>query len=360
MMTGFPGGSRERVNRAGRYVRDGSADDEDFAVINEWRAAHRQVINTFQASIRQRIRNQRLSVVVGQRLKRRSTIFDKLKRQPKMALGRMDDVAGIRLIFQDVPTLKAFRASFHAAKFQHERRNRDDQYDYLSAPKGDGYRGIHDVYAYHVKSKHAGRSAGLFIEIQYRTLVQHAWATANEVVGYVTGNETKFGRGDPRYLRIMALSSEILARHHEGMPGPLPEIDDAALLVEFLQLEKVLGINVALASMQAVEMKQTGKQNHILLFMHDGELQVREYAKNISALKALFRLELENPDSNVVLVGADSASQVEVTFRNYFTDTSDYLKLLYSAIDALTNRIHPKANLDGSQSRPLPVWLASD
>lgn len=45
----FPGGSKSRVNRAGENVRNGVATNEDLAVIEEWRAAHRKVLNTFQA-----------------------------------------------------------------------------------------------------------------------------------------------------------------------------------------------------------------------------------------------------------------------------------------------------------------------
>ncbi len=56
MGRGFPGGSRERVNKAGNRVREGAATEEDLAIINEWRAAHRQVINTFQAIVRLRVK----------------------------------------------------------------------------------------------------------------------------------------------------------------------------------------------------------------------------------------------------------------------------------------------------------------
>ena len=46
----------------------------------------------------------------------------------------------------------------------------------------EGYRGIHDVYEFLVRSTRRREfSNGLQIEIQYRTHVQHAWATAVEV-----------------------------------------------------------------------------------------------------------------------------------------------------------------------------------
>ena len=99
----FPGGSKERVSRAGDAVRVGKPTDEDLEVINTWRAAHRPVLNTFQAILRNRTR--RKKIIVAQRHKRRSTIFDKLNRLPGMRLARMDDVAGCRLIFQSIGDL---------------------------------------------------------------------------------------------------------------------------------------------------------------------------------------------------------------------------------------------------------------
>src|SRR5271157_2336238 len=52
----YPGGSRGRVRRAGENVRQGIATPDDLAVIDLWRAAHRPVLNTFQAILRNRTR----------------------------------------------------------------------------------------------------------------------------------------------------------------------------------------------------------------------------------------------------------------------------------------------------------------
>lgn len=183
----YPGGSKSRVSRAGAAVRENKFTVEDLAIIDEWRAAHRPVLNTFQAILRTRARNK--EIVVAQRHKRKHTIFDKLRRFPKMELARMDDVAGCRLIFKDVQSLVAFRIALHKAKFKHKRRNDVAKYDYITKPKGTGYRGIHDIYEYDVNSAHGKEYKGLFIELQYRTLAQHAWATTVEIIGFITTSQ---------------------------------------------------------------------------------------------------------------------------------------------------------------------------
>lgn len=167
----YPGGSKTKVDQAGNKVRQNNFTESDLQVIDSWREAHRVVLNTFQAILRMRTRNTP-SITVAQRHKRRSTIFDKLTRHPNMRLSSMDDVAGCRLIFDTIEELYTFRAQLHTAKFKHTLRNSPEKYDYIQHPKPTGYRGIHDVYIYNVKSKTNQKCNGLNVEIQYRTRIQ--------------------------------------------------------------------------------------------------------------------------------------------------------------------------------------------
>ncbi|KPW99845.1 RelA/SpoT domain-containing protein [Pseudomonas syringae] len=322
----FPGGSKTRVNAAGRTIRDRCASPEDIRVIDEWRAAHRIVLNTFQASLRTRTRGKQ--VVVAQRHKRKNTIFDKLLRLPKMELSRMDDVAGCRLIFRSIDDLYEFREDFHRARFKHKRKNDTDKYHYIKSPKPTGYRGIHDVYTYDVRSKNGDQYRGLLLEIQYRTLVQHAWATAVEVIGFITESQPKFQQGDKRYEQCMALASEILARAHEDHTGPFPDLSNKALLDQFLSIDSEIHLVRMLTGLNSSETVSTENRNSILIFKEDGSLEVRSFKEAPDALKELFRLERDFPNLDVVLVKADTNEEIRMAFKNYFSDAKDFIRLL--------------------------------
>jgi len=322
----YPGGSKSRVSCAGDNVRNDRATPDDLAVIEEWRAAHRGVINTFQGILRNRLRGQR--VTVAQRHKRRNTIFDKLKRLPGMQLARMDDVAGCRLIFRNEKELRKFRRSFHEARFNHKLRHDPEKYDYIEHPKSTGYRGIHDVYEYDVNSEAGKGLRGLYVEIQYRTLVQHAWATAVEIVGFITESQPKFERGDERYRQAMALASEILARAHERRTGPFPDMSERDLLEAFLSLDKELGLLQTLRGLHQAKGEISDKKNSILIFDPSGELTIRSFRDATDALRELFALEKEMPGKDIVLVRADSSDEVRTAFRNYFTDAREFVRLL--------------------------------
>lgn len=266
------------------------------------------------------------------------TIFDKLKRLPGMQLARMDDVAGCRIIFRSIRELQAFRSKFHKARFNHKLRNNPDKYDYIKRPKQTGYRGIHDVYEYNVNSE-AGKSlAGLYIEIQYRTLVQHAWATAVEVIGFITQSQPKFQRGDTRYERAMALASELLARAHEQQTGPFPTASDQEILDEFLSLDSELHLMQTLRGLNSAKGDVTDKRNAILIFSKEGELEVRNFRDATDALRALFELEKEMPERDIVLVRADTSEEVRLAFRNYFTDAREFVRLIDVACTKLSGR----------------------
>ncbi len=352
----FPGGSKSRVNRAGENVRAGRATDEDLRVIDEWRAAHRAVLNTFQALLRERARGKDVSV--AQRHKRKRTIFDKLTRIPGMSLARMDDVAGCRLIFKSERSLYAFRNALHQARFNHKRRNANapDKYDYIKAPKETGYRGVHDVYEYDVKSDVGKALAGLYVEIQYRTLVQHAWSTAVEVIGFLTQNQPKFQQGDKRFEYAMALASEILARAHENQRGPFPDLENRDLVSRFLEAEKEIKLMSMLRGLRASKGEVSNNRNAILIFKDGNPLEVKYFRDATEALRSLFELEQAMPDRDIVLVRADTSDEVRLAFKNYFSDAQDFVSLVDSGCTKLTKMkniaevYRPKAKMTPKRS----------
>ena len=330
----FPGGSKSRVNRAGNNIRGGKATIEDYRVLEDWRSAHRNVLNTFQAILRNRTKG--TNITVAQRHKRRITIIDKLRRYPSMQLARMDDVAGCRLIFNDVDSLYEFRRDFHRSRFHHKIKNDDNKYDYIKHPKPSGYRGVHDVYSYDVNSDVGRHLKGLLIEIQYRTKVQHAWATAVEVVGYITTSQPKFDRGDTRYHHAMALASEIIARAHESTNGPYPDLQNRELVNRFLRFDRELNLLNTLSGINEAKTDVSNRKNVILIISPDSDLEIKSYRSGTEALDALFALEKEHPDFDIVLVKADAPEDVRFAFKNYFSDTRDFVTLIEEACSELS------------------------
>ena len=145
-----PGYSRSRVDAAGRRAALGHQSAEDVTVIENWRASHAQLLNTFKQILYNR--QKKIAANIVQRLKRRPTIIDKLTRDPKMRvrLSQMQDIAGCRVIFQDLHDLNAYKKLMDDGSFSHTLLY---EKDYIEEPKDDGYRGIHQIYSYNVEPR---------------------------------------------------------------------------------------------------------------------------------------------------------------------------------------------------------------
>lgn len=180
---------------------------------------------------------------------------------------------------------------------------------------------------------------GLLIEIQYRTVVQHAWATAVEVIGFITASQPKFQQGDKRYETAMLYASEIIARAHEGLTSFLAEEPDAEVLRRFAELDHELGLIALLRGLNAVDSVVSANRNVILIF---GEmLEVRSFASATEALQALFELEKASPGKDIVLVRADTSDDMRNAFRNYFSDAREFIDLIEKGRGILA---HPVAS----------------
>ena len=248
----------------------------------------------------------------------------------------MDDVAGCRLIFENINELHKFRESFHKAKFKHKRKNDMDKYDYIKTPNPKtGYRGIHDIYECDANSVNAEAYRGLLIEIQYRTKYQHAWATCVEVVGFITENQPKFQQGDDRFQKILKLASEIISRSFENATSSLPEISDHDLIEDFINLDKEIGFLSLLRGLNAAHKDVSNKKNIILVFSKDGSLTTIPVKDSIEALRTLFETERDRPDADVVLVRGDTSEDIRFAFKNYFSDATDFISLIEKGCETL-------------------------
>lgn len=265
----------------------------------------------------------------------------------------MDDVAGCRLIFSNIEDLYSFRKDFNLARFKHRLRNQPMKYDYIQNPKSDGYRGVHDVYEYNVNSTANAYLAGLNIEVQYRTRLQHAWATAVEVVGNVTTSSPKFKQGDLRFSRAMALASEILARGFEGMNGPFPELSNRELVMNFVEADSELGLRETLRQLSKESGPVTEDRGAQILMRSPYNLQIYHFRDLTEAVQKLFRMEQQYPNEDIVLVRSGGHEETALAFSNYFNNAEDFLSAIDQGIVIVSNQHHTPV-----RHTPAEAWIS--
>jgi hypothetical protein len=198
--------SKSMVNRAGRNLADRWAgtldlrtlDDLEAAmVVDLWRQAHSEPLAWVTQQVAERLGVATGQAVVAQRLKRMPQIIKKLARLDKMALARMQDIGGCRAVVGSVDDVRTVEDRIHKPrKPSWPLRYR---HDYREEGKPDtGYRALHLVVVRN----------GYLIEIQLRTMRQHAWAEAVERTTALSDHNVKDGEAPGEILEYFRLTSE--------------------------------------------------------------------------------------------------------------------------------------------------------
>jgi ppGpp synthetase/RelA/SpoT-type nucleotidyltranferase len=211
---------KAEVARAGKILsRPIPHDDaavEDYArifrVAYDWRNSHQYPMQRVRHELTGKVRKFQLQGVTAGRTKRMSSIRKKLMRSP-ITLAQIQDLGGCRAIVASIPQLNQLVEFYRAGGSIHEMQK--DQ-SYIESPKVGGYRSHHFVMRFRGRpDEEAFRDRK--IELQIRTKLQHAWATAVEAVGMVRNEDLKGGEGDTDWLRLFALMSSEFAEI-EGCP----------------------------------------------------------------------------------------------------------------------------------------------
>jgi hypothetical protein len=350
----------QQVNAAGKQLAglafpvDTPDGFEALTVLNNWRSSHAYPLNTFQITLRNRARRIERNVIIAQREKRLDSIHRKLVAKPTMRMTQMQDIAGCRAVFAKLSDVYKLVELYKGRQFDHKFRG---EKDYIQNPKDDGYRSYHLVYEY-VGSGPSVPYSGLRVEIQVRTQVQHAWATAVEAVGIFTRQALKSNQGDAGWLRFFALMGTAISAI-EGTPCvPNTPSTKAELLAELLPLAETLTARTMLRAYNTT-LQTLGSAKDAKYFLVDLDpdrvsVTLRRYKAKESAIANFdyTKLESEIPDDSrrqVVLVSVADINALKRAYPNYFLDTATFSRLVDRVLrgDFPELRPHP-ANGDGA------------
>lgn len=145
--------TKSQTDRLGDRLRKGDITEADLRLLNTYR---RSFVEPYNAVVRE-IQNKLKLEPTGRVPKTVSSILDKLRRE-HVRLSQMQDIAGCRLIVQDLANQDDL---VERLKELFDRITIDDRREHPS----HGYRAVHVIV------NHSGK----LIEIQVRTKFQHTW-----------------------------------------------------------------------------------------------------------------------------------------------------------------------------------------
>jgi ppGpp synthetase/RelA/SpoT-type nucleotidyltranferase len=351
MAWAIPQHTRQEVNVAGDcLVADTQLSavmdhDEMLAVINNWRSSHSFPLQSFKMTLLRRAKKVDKHAIVAQRLKRLSSISAKLHRFPDMKLSQMQDIGGCRAVVENIAGLEELVKLYTKGRSKNPTKRHEflNSKDYILNPKGDGYRGVHLIYRYRSSSKKHGFYSGLKIEIQLRSKLQHAWATAVETVSFFTGQALKASAGEAEWHRFFSLMSSSLALRErqpivpDTPPSKSELVDELRLLTTKLNVVNALhGWSFALRQLPAKNVTDAVAflivLDTVAYTLATTGFKKEELPKASEAYLAVEKATASNPGIQAVLVSLDSVHAIRTAYPNYFLDTNAFVTALKIAI----------------------------
>lgn len=305
-----------------------------LAVINHWRACHAYPINTFQATLRWRLRKICTDPLVATRLKRLPSVAKKLEKNHGMQLARMQDIGGLRAVVETVAQVRKLQGAYCDGSLAHELVDVDD---YIEHPKDSGYRSLHLIYRY--KNPAAEAYNGLSLELQFRTRLQHAWATAVETIGSFLNQALKSSEGPAEWLDYFKVVSSAFALVEKCPVGAGHRDMDPAEIYKLctdlgVKLDVKRKLNAFAVAANAITSSGAGGNFHlIVLDAVERTVSVSSFGKlRLEEANAAYaeaeRRAAEHPDMQTVLVATSSIEALRRAFPNYFLDTKQFLTAL--------------------------------
>ncbi len=113
---------KKAVNKAGDILKNKESPEEDInkatEILNNWRGIHSYPLHIFQMTLKNVSKKLDKDSLIAQRLKRASSIINKLNRKydernPSMQLSQMQDIAGCRAIVKNIEIAKKIYTDYY-------------------------------------------------------------------------------------------------------------------------------------------------------------------------------------------------------------------------------------------------------
>lgn len=331
-----PEHTRAEYRRAGRALRQQVIPVAD-ATINNWRSSHSYPLNQFYMVLKSRARKVNSNSYVSQRLKRLNSIHSKLVREPAMQLVTMQDIAGCRAILPTFADAKNLVQLYGTMDMPHEF---DHSKDYVENPKSSGYRSYHLIYRY--KSQVRTAYEDMRVEIQIRSALQHAWATALETIDLFTRQALKSSQGSQDWERFFVTMASAIAKKEKcpqvtGTPAGKQLVEEIKHWNDTLEVVKRLRSYKRLREILNYDEQKTHSYVVLKTTIENGEAVIRTWGYDDTELETaqtVYYQQESMQDGEVVLVAASRTRNIRRAFPNFFADTDVFIRELQEIVGA--------------------------
>ena len=338
------------IRKIGEKLREGiELTEEEKLEFDNFREAHNIIIKLFTIELKKvNFSKQHLT---ASRNKRIETIISKLCRPEKPKLDRIHDIAGTRIIFENIKSLENYidiLENTELVNFKEKINEDKNRYNYIKNPKSDGYRSIHKVFYYSSNIPYSTLNEKRFnlenkkIELQLRTRLQHIWATTVEIYDIInksnikTGTHNKLETKEGLFFKKCSLVFEgIESNDVEKIKININEIFRDKDLVEIynrlkgikniknIQLPKTLGSDEVFILITDLNKGKT-------TFFTTDPIEKNDKQDTFLINASYRRLEEKNTKGEYILLllTLGDIKKLKNVYPNYFLNTNEFISIL--------------------------------
>ena len=338
------------IRKIGEKLREGiELTEEEKLEFDNFREAHNIIIKLFTIELKKvNFSKQHLT---ASRNKRIETIISKLCRPEKPKLDRIHDIAGTRIIVENIKSLEDYidiLENTELVNFKEKINEDKNRYNYIKNPKSDGYRSIHKVFYYSSNIPYSTLNEKSFnlenkkIELQLRTRLQHIWATTVEIYDIInksnikTGTHNKLETKEGLFFKKCSLVFEgIESNDVEKIKININEIFRDKDLVEIynrlkgikniknIQLPKTLGSDEVFILITDLNKGKT-------TFFTTDPIEKNDKQDTFLINASYRRLEEKNTKGEYILLllTLGDIKKLKNVYPNYFLNTNEFISIL--------------------------------
>ena len=336
---------RNQINKAGDILLTSSSQEEVTRVIdiiNDWRTLHVPALYELQNAILSIFKKKKIKIhLVSCRLKRLSSIQNKLDRNPNMKLGGLQDIGGLRIVVSSIDVLKKVLFILEKNIPNHFELTKAPV-NYVINPKESGYRSIHFIYKY--KSENTDLD-GVKIELQIRTKIQHSWAMAVETAELITDTALKSSQGNIEWLSFFKIVSSLFAIkektpilmehseknfHRKDLLQQLFKLNSESYIVDKLKI-------LAITNYHSKEEQYKNGYYILNIDFINKKLNITAFPKEkeqeASVAYSNLEKKVDEKKEAVVLVSVPKIQELQAAYPSYFLDTKIFIRNIETMLE---------------------------
>lgn len=342
------------IRKIGEKLREKiKLTEKEKLEFDDYREAHNIIIKLFTTELKKV--NFSKQYLIASRNKRIETIISKLCRPEKPKLDRIHDIAGTRIIFENMKSLENYISILENTELVNfkEKINEDkNRYNYIKNPKSDGYRSIHKVFyyssdiPYYTSNEKSFNLKNKKIELQLRTKLQHIWATTVEIYDIInksnikTGTHNKLETKEGLFFKKCSLVFEGIENNdEEKIKINIHEIFNDKDLVEIYN--RLKGIK----NIKNIKLPKTLRTDEVFILITDlnkeettffTTIEYEDKNKKIDKQDTFLinasyrRLEEKNTKGEYILLllTLGDIKKLKKVYPNYFLNTNEFISIL--------------------------------